>query len=68
MCSPLKLIFMIQMKEIFRHLAYDRVHLPLYKVLDTPFHIQADETANLQAGSYFKGTKYFLRLNHKTKF
>ena len=24
-------------------LGYERVHLPLYKVADTPFHIQGDE-------------------------
>ena len=26
-----------------RPLAYERVHLPLCKVADTPFHIQEDE-------------------------
>ena len=27
---------------LLRHLGYERVHLPLYKVADTPFHIQGD--------------------------
>ena len=27
---------------IYRHLGYERVYLPLYKVADTPFHIQGD--------------------------
>ena len=28
--------------QFTRHLGYERVHLPLYKVADTPFHIQED--------------------------
>ena len=28
---------------IFRPLGYERVYLPLYKVADTPFHIQVDD-------------------------
>ena len=28
---------------IYRPLAYERVYLPLYKVADTPFHIQGDD-------------------------
>ena len=28
---------------IYRPLGYERVYLPLYKVADTPFHIQGDE-------------------------
>ena len=29
--------------SIRRHFGYERVYLPLYKVADTPFHIQGDE-------------------------
>ena len=28
---------------LIRPLEYERVYLPLYKVADTPFHIQGDE-------------------------
>ena len=31
--------------NIYRHLGYERVHLPLYKVADTPFHIQGDDVS-----------------------
>ena len=30
---------------IYRPLWYERVYLPLYKVADTPFHIQGDDIA-----------------------
>ena len=30
-------------RTIFRPLGYERVYLPLYKVADTPFHIQGDD-------------------------
>ena len=29
--------------SIYRPLVYERVYLPLYKVADTPFHIQGDD-------------------------
>ena len=28
---------------LFRHLGYERVYLPLYKVGDTPFHIRGND-------------------------
>ena len=28
---------------LYRPLGYERVYLPLYKVADTPFHIQGDD-------------------------
>ena len=31
--------------NIYRHLGYERVYLPLYKVADTPFHIQGDDVS-----------------------
>ena len=30
-------------REAYRPLGYERVYLPLYKVADTPFHIQRDD-------------------------
>ena len=30
---------------------YERVYLPLYKVADTPFHIQGDELCSMSGGN-----------------
>ena len=32
-----------EFQMIYRPLGYERVYLPLYKVADTPFHIQGDD-------------------------
>ena len=32
-----------QKQQVNRHLGYEKVNLPLYKMADTPFHIQEDE-------------------------
>ena len=34
---------MSYMEGLYTHLGYERVYLPLYKVADTPFHIQDDD-------------------------
>ena len=39
----LKLKGKLQQLLTFRPTGYERVYLPLYKVADTPFHIQGDE-------------------------
>ena len=32
------------------HLGYEKVYLPIYKVADTPFHIQKDDLFPVSAG------------------
>ena len=38
--------------HIRRPLGYERVYLPLYKVADTPFHIQGDEESEILMDSH----------------
>ena len=33
----------IMTQSIYRLLGYERVYLPHYKIVDTPFHIQGDD-------------------------
>ena len=37
------MIYMVILQTIIRLFGYERVYLPLYKVADTPFHIQGDD-------------------------
>ena len=36
-------VVFVATESSYRPLGYERVYLPLYKVADTPFHIQGDE-------------------------
>ena len=38
------------MLRIIRPFGYERVYLPLYKVANTPFHIQGDELLGFTEG------------------
>ena len=46
-----RLIYSFHTVLIHRPLGYERVYLPLYKVADTPFHIQRDDIIHVHQSS-----------------
>ena len=42
----------VSREELYRPLGYERVYLPLFKVADTPFHIQGDELYSFLLSSF----------------
>ena len=44
---------------IYRPLGYERVYLPLYKVADTPFHIQGDDIYTVYTMLKTRGLKLY---------
>ena len=51
----------------YHHLGYERIYLPLFKVTDTPFHIQGDEvtTYKIVCSKHLTSSEHYMNVIYK---